>query len=55
MLKMSYLANCTNITDVSHLKSEIKNEINDYDKDLYKSKIEKMTKVANVFCIKTFT
>ena len=48
-VQINKVASCKNLKDVKHLKLDIKNEITEKYKKLYKSKIDKMDESSKLF------
>ena len=48
-VQINKVASCKNLKDVKHLKLDIKNEITEKYKNLYKSKIDKIDESSKLF------
>jgi hypothetical protein len=51
-IQINKVASCKNLKDVKHLKLDIKNEISEKYKNLYKSKINKIDESSKLFLYK---
>jgi hypothetical protein len=51
-VQINKVASCKNLKDVKHLKFDIKKEITEKYKNLYKSKIDKMDESSKFFLYK---
>ena len=51
-VQINKVASCKNLKDVKHLKLDIKNEITEKYKNLYKSKIDKIAESSKLFLYK---
>ena len=51
-VQINKVASCKNLMDVKHLKLDLKNEITEKYKNLYKSKIDKIDESSKLFLYK---